>query len=435
MAYSINGNSFKKIYDFKPMSEDVCFSNSMVIDPIARTYYALSFSVIKYDGQLQLVKGFLDKPEQKTVSDNIPFLFHDIKSFSTLYHCKTSKKLIAATMLLNDQEQTECNLYSISFPPNETEEVVQASKNLDFIWIYLAIIVIVLVPLYFYFRKHFKTRKMLSPPLKNISKISSIEFKNESDISDIEQFKNSIFFFGGLQVFNSGGKDVTHRFSPLLKELFLLIWLNSSKNNKGISSEIMTELLWFDKDEKSASNNRAVNIAKLKQIISELDTCTLSHKSSYWKIEFDESAVHNDYTECLKLAGSKKAVTKERIAKIISLTNKGPFLLNSTYEWLDEFKADLSNRMIDILVDFALTQKIEEDPDFILSLADAIFNFDVVNEEAMILKCKALTFLGKHSLASNVFTKFARDYKSLYGEYYTKSVNEVVNFNLDKFAK
>jgi len=43
----------------------------------------------------------------------------------------------------------------------------------------------------------------------------------------------------------------------------------------------------------------------------------------------------------------------------------------------------MRNTIIDILIEFASTQKNEEDPDFILHLADSVFNFDIVNEEAM----------------------------------------------------
>lgn len=238
---------------------------------------------------------------------------------------------------------------------------------------------------------------------------------------------NAVFFFGGFQVFDKIGNDITVKFTPLLKELFLVIWLFSIKNNQGISSEKLTELLWFDKEEHSAKNNRAVNIAKLKQIIAELDACFLSHKTSYWKIETDESVVFNDYHECIKILNHHKTLTREKIRRIIDLTQKGPFMMNTTYEWLDEFKAEISNKIIDVLVQFASVQKIEEDTEFILDLADSIFKFDMVNEQALIYKCNALTILGKHSIASNTYAKFAKDYKALYNEPYNMAFNEIIN--------
>ena len=430
LAFSLKDHQVRKIYDFVPPAEDICFSNSMVLDPEDRTFYTLSFSVLKYDGFLQLIKGSLQKPDLQVVASKIPYSFHDVKSFSSLYFCKSSKKLIAATMLVNNQNQTEFNLYAISFPPNGLWDEPKGSKATSFMWFYALGLTIIILVFSIFIRKHLRKRKQSNSYSSQNHKVRvdvEANMRIEETVSvEKETVRNSVFFFGGFQVFNSNGSDITHRFSPLLKELFLLIWINSIKNNRGISSEKLNEILWLDKDEKSASNNRAVNIAKLKQVLAEIDTCTLSHKTSYWKIEFDETIVYNDYLDCLKIAGSKKTLTKEKINKLIDLSLKGGFLANSNYTWLDDFKANISNDIIDILVEFALNQKVEEDPDFILHLADSISIFDIVNEEAMILKCKAFTFLGKHSLASNTYTKFSKDYKSLYNQYYKKLFIEII---------
>ncbi|MCX6326769.1 MAG: galactose oxidase [Bacteroidia bacterium] len=427
MAFSIKEHKFKKLYNFVPNTEDICFSNSMVIDPVKRTFYALSFPVFKYDGYLQLIKGSLQKPELKPIAGKIRYLFHDVRSFSTLFCCESSKKLIAATLLLNKQNQSEINLFSISLPPNENTNEQKTEHNINSRWFWLLAFLGIIPVFYFLFLKLFRNGKNANVPDHLNSGLSHAPILNEheADVAEKETYYNSVLFFGGFQVFNKKGTDITLRFTPLLKELFLLIWLYSIKNNKGISSEKLTELLWFDKDKNHACNNRAVNIAKLKQIIAEIDTCSLSHKTAYWKIEFNESVVFNDYLECIKITGNKKTLTKEKINKLIVLVNTGAFLMNSDYEWLDEFKADISNTIIDILIEFASIQKIEEDPDFILHLADSIFNCDIVNEEAMILKCKSLTLLGKHSLASNTYTKFSKDYKILYDQCYNKSFNEI----------
>ncbi len=429
MAFSLKDKKFTKIYEFVPPFEDICFSNSMVIDPETRTFYALSFPILKYDTSLQLIKGSLQSPDIKPIASKIPFLFYDIKSFSSLYYCESGKKLVAATLLLDDQNQTEINLYSIAFPPNENSIELNSAKSSQSFFKYLAAFGIILfLVLLFLFVRFKRSGKAISVgPIGYKRGKGQIVISDEPDSDNKELPVNSIFFFGGFQVFDRIGNDITVKFSPLLKELFLMIWLFSIKNNQGVSSEKLTELLWFDKDEHSAKNNRAVNIAKLKQILAELDFCCLSHKTSYWKIETDDTVIFNDYHECIKILNHNKTLTNEKIRRLIALTQKGSFLMNTGYEWIDEFKADISNRIIDVLAKFASVQKIEEDAEFILELADSIFNFDMVNEQALILKCKALTFLGKHSIASNIYTKFARDYKVLYGEAYNIAFNEIIN--------
>jgi len=54
-----------------------------------------------------------------------------------------------------------------------------------------------------------------------------------------------------------------------------------------------------------------------------------------------------------------------------------------------------------------------------------IFYFDPLNEEAMIIKCKTLSALGKHSLAHYTFENFSKEYRNLYGEEFKKDFHAV----------
>jgi DNA-binding SARP family transcriptional activator len=202
--------------------------------------------------------------------------------------------------------------------------------------------------------------------------------------------------------------------------------LYTHKNNKGISSEKLTEYLWFDKSEISARNNRAVNIAKLKAILAEIGAIELTKKTGYWKIICNHEEVKCDYADFSQIVNSKSNLTKQNVSKLVEITQKGAFLLNVNYEWLDDFKADVSDKIVDRLVAFAEKSDLQTDAEFIVRLADCVFNFDRSNEEAMILKCKAEYFLGKHSLAKLTYEKFAKEYQLLYNEEYKRSFNELV---------
>ena len=81
-------------------------------------------------------------------------------------------------------------------------------------------------------------------------------FKVQPDIHK----KSSILFLDGFQVWDKNGADITKSFTPILKQLLILIILYSVNNKKGISNVTLRELLWFDKTDESAQNNRRVNI-------------------------------------------------------------------------------------------------------------------------------------------------------------------------------
>lgn len=224
---------------------------------------------------------------------------------------------------------------------------------------------------------------------------------------------------------NSHGEDITRKFTPLLKELFLLIFLHSIKD-KGVSVQNMTDTLWFSMDAKTAKNNRAVNIAKLKNLLSELESCQLSSNTGYWQLEFNDSIVYNDYWSCISTINRKKQLSREELIQFLCTVKKGPLLGNAGYEWLDEFKLECSNLLIDYLSGYVDQGEIDSDHELLVQLADAILIFDMMHEEAISMKCKALTALGKHSIAKEIYTKFARDYQTLYDEPFDRSFTDII---------
>ncbi len=118
-------------------------------------------------------------------------------------------------------------------------------------------------------------------------------------------------------------------------------------------------------------------------------------------------------------------MSKEEILSLIDIVQRGKFLVNSTYDWLDSFKGTISNEIIDILLEYSGQLSISKDTDLVIKIADSITIFDMINENAMELKCKALVFYGKHSLARDLYSNFIRDYKELYGEPYSRDFNSI----------
>ena len=135
----------------------------------------------------------------------------------------------------------------------------------------------------------------------------------------------------------------------------------------------------------------------------------------------------------MQIVGTKKKeINKKHIKHLIKITKKGSFLLNLNYEWLDSFKSDISDRIVDTLVNFGESFTIEEEPDFMINLADSVFNFDSINEEAMFFKCKAQNLMGKHSNAESTYKKFIKEYEILYGQKYKHPFVDVLKMNSKK---
>ena len=107
--------------------------------------------------------------------------------------------------------------------------------------------------------------------------------------------------------------------------------------------------------------------------------------------------------------------------------NNGQFLLNLSYEWLDPYKARLSDKMVDTFINYAEALDPKKDSTLIIQICDAVFNIDTINEEAVVLKCRTQSQLGKHSIAKSTYESFCREYKVLYGEKFSRSFGSITN--------
>jgi hypothetical protein len=133
----------------------------------------------------------------------------------------------------------------------------------------------------------------------------------------------AIFLFGLFTVKDAGGQDLTRQFTPLLKELFLLIAVHTIENGHGISVEKLNETLWNDKSDKAAKNNRSVNILKLKNILEKLDGCTVRKESGNWRLDHDNPL----YIDLLQLRSLEaRSAGEPNLRGILDTIMRGPFL-------------------------------------------------------------------------------------------------------------
>lgn len=445
LYFDAGKRTFKKLFDIKPGKEDFVFANSLVIDEAANTWYGLSYPNYKYSSQLQLIRGSLKDPAYTAVGNTIPFSFRDVNSFADLFYCPLSKQLIAVTSLQATTEQNgpyTINIYTLAAPPIGPGEAGAGRANASWPWWIWALPVVIVAAAILGFRLWRKkkqpsprsvssrTEPLLSPQPETANQQQATNNQpvtnNQQSIIKDQPSTNAIYLFGEMQVVDQEGADITKQFTPLVKELFLIILLHSVRKGRGVSSDKLTEMLWFDKSAQSARNNRSVNIAKLKTILDKLPYCQLSNETGAWKIEIAYEKINVDFYQYLQVVQDKTGLTRQKINQLAAITQRGAFLSHLEYPWLASFKAEVSNDIIDTYLSFAATISIADDPEFLVKLANDIFYFDPVNEDAMAIKCKALVHQGKHSLAKNAFESFAKEYKAIYGEDFGRDFQSIL---------
>lgn len=234
--------------------------------------------------------------------------------------------------------------------------------------------------------------------------------------------KSSIYLFGGLRIYNKQGEDIAKRFSPILKELLTLLIVHSDK--KGISSDKLKQHLWKDKTLASARNNRAVNIAKLRTLLAEVGNFQINSDDGYWSIDPQDQFI--DYLSFRAVLSKPGVATCADIEYLSALASEGNILPEQNYEWLDEFKGNVSDMLFDKFLGFTDSAENEKYVDLYISIADVMFKFETIHEQALSIKCRAYYQSGRHSAAKVFYDKFCEEYLHIYGEQFPITFQDIL---------
>ncbi len=262
--------------------------------------------------------------------------------------------------------------------------------------------------------------------------------KNKSQEAIDNSKPDSIGFFGEFTLYNTHREEISSDFSPKLRQLFVLLLLYSEENEKGISSKKIAEILWPDSDENNAASNRKKSIKKLKELTSNIQTVTFEYKNKSWKVIISDQVIfdYHIYKTIYKKLGNdlekKVELDKEQLLHLLNVVGKGSFLPNIEISWLDEVKSAIMDEIIQILIEISSTINVKEETWLSHKLADTLFIYDPVSEEALRLKVQTHHLSGNHSGAKSSYIAFYKRFESMYGEKYSTSYKSVLqNLRLD----
>lgn len=439
--YAVNllTQQVNKLWDLptSPTGADFHPSDNMIYDKSKKCFYL--FSTLQ--GGI-LLKFSIDHPNFEPMSLPLEMNLESQYIYHNLYYSPIRQKLYTCILRAEVNGKSNVEIYELDFPPIAVSAFLQPdlsipnkkSNNLR-MWLSFVISLITIGALFLYRLK--RKTKQLQSPIIAINETLKQELKPDlqSDIKIMEvthtapdqTFHNyecsqsCICFFGGFRVLDKEGNNVTNLFTPILKNLLILLILYTGKDEKGIVSHKMLQLLWSDKSEKSAQNNRNVYISKLRNILEQIGDIKIINKNSFWTIQFGEETFC-DYLEALRLFNNVS--NENNLERLLELLLHGAMLPNTEAEWIDVFKTDFSNMTIDLL-----SQLLKEDSlsdTLKLAIADTLFQHDYINEEALSAKCRILCQQGKKGLAKLVFDSFCKEYSNLLADEYPHSLKDII---------
>ncbi len=301
----------------------------------------------------------------------------------------------------------------------------KAEPELSNLFLYGALIFLLIVFSFFILKsKLFK--KHDSKP-KGITK-RKVVIKNKSD------FLEQILCFGGLKIINHKEHDVAEKLSPKLKKLFIIIYLQSQKNDQGISTKRLTELLWPGMSVKAAKNTRGTSIQNLRAVLSDCLEVDLVFQDKFWFINISNQC-YNEYEEASMLLNNLSSVNlnlsdlEKDLPYLLKLLKNGRILSNTSEAWLDPFIEKFSNQVVELC--FGLTRSLSyiKHGKLLYEITEIISLYDDLNEKALQIKLQILIQQGKLSLAHNVYDNFTKLYLKIYKELYAISFESIISPN------
>ena len=408
----VDSMTVKKLWELPNPEEHFTNSNSMVIDKDNRKFYTLSYPNQRYASLIKLHEYSLDEPTYRVVGDSIPYSFNDIDSYCDLFLSSDGSELYAVTSCKKDAD-FDVNVYSIAFPSLSTEEVIQPvpAKSSSWIWL-LSGVLIGGAGTFLGIRRKRRLKKMVEFDRISVNEEVPIVYEKIFE----EKNPSSISLLGNFQVVDTNGNDITHTFTPTTTQLFLLFLMSTVKDGQGITSQKLKGLLWPDKNNDSARNNRNVYINKLRSILKSFEDIKVTKKEGHWTIQSEES-VFCDYEKVMMLIKMLQADDRFNIkllTELVDIALRGtllPYIQLS--EWIESYQSDFTNQLIECLLEHSKNDEVKTNPLLLLKMADVIQLHDNIDEDAIKIKCQALFRLGKKNQALQAFNKFTADYEYL----------------------
>ncbi len=372
-------------------------------------FYTLCYPESVSDSYLRLYRFSIEDGSYEILGDSIPIHSDKITTNANLYYDEQQSDLVATVQEFDDNDiASQLKVYTLAFPPINAAQLKEHAKprgGVARLLVPAIALLLVLAAIGFAFRRRIRSRY-------------AIHSANRDDRTDKEESENStkpnsISLFGDFSVRDRHNRDITYLFTARQKQTFCLILQYSTE--EGISSQRLSNLLWPDKPEDRVKNSRGVAINHLRKTLKELDGIELIYNKGCFKFT-QQAPFYCDYTRCVELlTGENIDETREELIQILT---RGKFLKFSDQPLFDSFKESVE-RQLEPILQLELENSFTKDEwQIALDLAEAIFNIDPLNDNALTYQLKTLHRMKRDDEARLKYQAFVLEYKRTFNAEY-----------------
>lgn len=420
----LNKMHISKLWEIPWQNDYVVPVKSMLIDN--EHFMTLCYPEHRSNTYLKLYKFAIADGSYQVFGDSIPIRSEKITTNADIFANNNFSEIYGVIQEFEDDDiASSLKIYSLSTPVLSYDELfptthVEASSSKTY-WLAALLISCFGVGIGTIIIR--KRKKQSVRNTENLSLENEVSITDKSKLEPLK--KNAIFLFGDFAVYDKIGRNIGYMFSARLKQTFILILQNSL--DKGITTQQLTALLWWDRDDSKAKNIRGVTINELRKILDELDGISLVYENSCYKIIFEEN-IFCDYTKCLEaISNDNQDINFSLFSHIIT---RGKFLKDENDSIYDSIKTSLEQKMEPLLTQLIKENYKTNNLKTVVSLCEAMLNIDPVCDIAILYLVNALDRLKNGTEARKKFLQFLIEYKEIMGEEYPKDYTTILRENI-----
>ena len=363
-------------------------------------FYTLCYPEYQSNSSLKLYRFSLSDGGHEILGDEIGIVSDRLLTNANIYYDSSLNKLLATTMVFDDDIKSELNIYTIAFPPLDSGAAGRFRLRQIFAWQNVLLVLALLLCAGLaavQVRKRKKRRESGNP--------SSTAAREK--VFNAPDKPLSINTFGTFQIRGSDGRDISGRFSAQQTTILLLLL---KYYDTGVSSQKLGYLLWPDKEEDKVKNSRGTAIKKLRDNLALTGAMGISYSGKTYRLTLDEPAWCDVVFVRQEL--SKDNPDEDAVLQALSA---GKFLMGNSDPLFDSFKDKVEQKVIafldGIIEKYFNAGKYPE----VLEIADMIYNIDPLSETALSFQLKSFVKLRRKEDALKRYAAFASTFASTNG--------------------
>lgn len=405
----------KKCWEIKPNEEDFVPTNNLIISKDGRYFYALCYPHEHPKTQLRLYKFSIKDGSYQVVSGTIPVTSERIESDINLFFNPVLDEFFCAIQEFTDPNRSTIRILALEFPPVSRQDYERSQKAIAparpvFKYVIFGVVAILVIGITVLIIKKRKTWQPAQESLEEDTGTTLIPKKND------EKRANAIYLLGEFTVYDKNSRDITYLFSPKIKQLFILLLLNS-RNATGVVSKKISTILWPDKDVAKTKNIKGVTINHLRNILTDIGGIELTFLNDTYCFKLDDN-LFCDYftvTGALEQINRSDKAAEASILQYFELIARGGLLQYIPETWLDDIKLGYEETLMPVIL--PEVKKVYESGDFrkALDITRVVLNIDPFNDTALKYKLKALRRIKGIEYARKMYDEFTAEYEKSLG--------------------